>query len=289
VNDARAYAGVASTTVRKAVHVNETTATSRALSVEPMSGALGAVVTGVDLREPLGDATFDALHRTLLEHGVIAVRGPEIGAGELATFGSRWGEVIPHPYWPSIEGHPGVLEVFEASAITTTWHSDFTFAERPAMLTMLTPRVLPPVGGDTMFSNQYLAFETLSPGLQQMLLGLRALHRGTSVAAEKGLSQSDVEWVHPVVRVHPETGRPALYVNANYTKRFDGMTEEESQPLLEYLYRHAVRPEFTCRHRWQRGDVIVWDNRAVLHALVGDYGHHDRRMLRVTVGGDIPQ
>jgi taurine dioxygenase len=269
--------------------VDETTATKRAVLVEPMSSAAGAVVTGVDLREPLDDATFELLHGSLLEHLVIVVRGPQIGAGELEAFGRRWGEVVPHPYWPSIEGHPGVLEVFEASAITTTWHSDFTFAERPAMLTILTPRILPPVGGDTMFSNQYLAFDALSPRLQEVLLGLKALHRGTSVAAEKGLSQSDVEWVHPVVRVHPETGRRALYVNANYTKRFDGMTEEESAPLLQYLYRHSARPEFTCRHRWQPGDVVVWDNRAVLHALVGDYGHHDRRMLRVTVGGDVPR
>jgi taurine dioxygenase len=259
------------------------------ITVTPIGGSLGAIIGGVDLSEPLSDAAFAEIREALLQHLVIAFRDQSITPEHQLAFGARWGEVVPHPYWPSVDGYPGVLEVFEAGGITMTYHSDFTFAERPAMLTILTARVLPPHGGDTVFANQYAAYETLSPGMQRMLGGLRALHRGTSVAAEKGLAQSDVEWTHPVVRTHPETGRKALYVNANYTKHFEDMTEEESRPLLEYLYRHSTRNEFTCRYRWALGDLVVWDNRSTLHALVGDYGAHDRRMHRVTVAGDVPR
>jgi taurine dioxygenase len=257
--------------------------------VEPKAGNCGADIYGLDLSKPLDDATFAELHAAFLEYLVLAIRDQDITPEQHLEFGRRWGTVLPHPYVPSIEGYPGVMRVYDPNPVTQTWHSDFTYAERPSKLAILVARVLPPVGGDTMFSNQYLAFETLSPKLQEVLLGLKAFHKGTSLAKEAGLSDEDVSRVHPVVRTHPETGRKALYVNADYTKHFDGMTVEESAPLLEFLYRHAANPEFTCRHRWRDGDVLMWDNRAVQHAVVGDVKGHPRELHRVTVEGEVPE
>jgi taurine dioxygenase len=257
--------------------------------VEPKAGSVGADVTGIDLSKPLDDGTFDELHDAFLRYLVLAIREQDITPDQHLTFARRWGTVLPHPYVPSIDGYPGVMKVYDPVPITQTWHADFTYAERPPKLAILVARTLPPVGGDTMFANQYLAFETLSPRLQQVLCELRAVHQGTSLAREAGLSENDVVWAHPVVRIHPETGRKALFVNADYTKRFEGMTEDESAPLLEFLYRHAARPELTCRHRWRDGDVLMWDNRAVQHAVVGDVGGVERMLHRVTIEGDVPR
>jgi taurine dioxygenase len=174
--------------------------------------------------------------------------------------------------------------------LTQAWHSDFTFAVEPPSVSILMARILPPVGGDTMFANQQLAYDTLSDTMKGIVGRLRAFHQGTvSYAERQGIPLSQIEAVHPVVRTHPETGRRSLYVNAVYTKRIVGMSEEESAPLLAFLFEHAVRPEFTYRHRWLEGDLLMWDNRAVQHAVIGDVGGAERVLHRLTLKGDAPR
>lgn len=259
------------------------------IDVTPQAGALGASITGIDLGKPLDDATFATLEQLFLTYLVLAFRKQDITPEAHLAFAGRWGTVIPHPYVPSIEGYPGIMRVYDPTPLTQLWHSDFSYARRPPKLSILVARTLPPVGGDTMFANQYAAYDSLSEGMKRLLTGLHAVNQGTALALESGLSEEDVMWTHPVVRTHPETGRKSLFVNADYTKRFEDMTEAESAPLLHYLYEQGSRAEFTYRHRWQEGDVLMWDNRAVLHAVIGDVGGAERSLHRVAVAGDEPR
>lgn len=257
--------------------------------VERQAGALGAYVYGVDLAAGFDDALVAQLRAALLEHLVICIRGQEALTpdGQLA-FARLWGTVLVHPYVPSIEGHPGVMRIYDPNAVTQTWHSDTTHVRTPPSVTILLAREIPEYGGDTMFANQYLAYETLSPGLQATLDSLRAVHYGTELAKEAGVDAERVTNSHPVARTHPETGRTALYVNDNYVKHFEGWTEAESAPLLDLLYVHAARPEFTWRHKWTVGDLILWDNRCTQHAVIGDTGGAERVLHRITIEGDEP-
>ncbi|MGQ0525486.1 MAG: TauD/TfdA dioxygenase family protein, partial [Betaproteobacteria bacterium] len=177
------------------------------------------------------------------------------------------------------------------------WHSDTTYLERPPMASMLYAVELPPFGGDTLFANQYLAYETLSEGLRKVLATLRGVNSSTKAEVSKtredrlraaGVDHKAFIGIHPVVRTHPETGRKALYVNTGHTSHFDGWSETESRPLLEYLFAHQVRPEFTCRFRWEPGSLAFWDNRCAQHNPVNDYHGHRRIMHRVTLAGEIP-
>jgi taurine dioxygenase len=259
------------------------------VSVNREAGALGAIVTGVDLAQTVDDATFEAIHDAFCEHLVICIRGQEhIRPEDQLEFAQQWGEISIHPYVPSIEGYPGVMRVSDPTPVTTTWHADTTHLAAPPALTLLLGRQIPPYGGDTMFANQYLAYEGLSSGLRATVDSLRAVHRGTELAKEAGLDRAAVTAVHPVVRTHPETGKRSLFVNGNYTSHFDGWTEAESKPLLEYLYAQGCRPEYTWRHHWQVGDVIIWDNRCTQHAVVADVPNGERVLHRVTIAGDIP-
>jgi taurine dioxygenase len=159
------------------------------------------------------------------------------------AFAARWGEISIHPYVPSIEGYPGIMRIYDPNTITQAWHADTTHVARPPALTLLLARTIPAIGGDTMFASASRAFEALSPGLQQTLLGLRAVHRGTeAAAAEAGVDRGVINSVHPVVRTHPETGRKALFVNGNYVTQFEGWSPEESASLLSYLYSVVGRP-----------------------------------------------
>jgi taurine dioxygenase len=264
---------------------------------ERQAGSIGALITGVDLAATLGsdddaaiDATVAALRAALLEHLVICIRGQAAldPDGQLA-FARRWGTVLVHPYVPSIEGHPGIMQIYNTNAITETWHADTTHVLTPPAMTMLLARVVPKAGGDTMFANQYLAYETLSEGLKATLRPMRAVHYGTELAKEAGVAAEAVTHAHPVVRTHPETGRQSLFVNGNYTRHFEGWTEAESAPLLQYLFAHAARPEFTWRHHWQVGDLLIWDNRCTQHCVIGDTGGAERTLHRVTIEGDVPR
>lgn len=261
-----------------------------ALTVQQQSGAIGAIVTGIDLCSPVDDAAFETLHTALLDHGVICIRGQAaMTPDDQLEFATRWGEVSIHPYVPSIDGHPGVMRIYDPNPITQTWHSDTTHAARPPSLTLLLARTIPAYGGDTMWANAYAAYEGLSEGLRSTLATLRAVHQGTELANDAGLDRDAVTTVHPVVRTHPETGRRALFVNGNYVVNFEGWSPEDSAPLLQYLYSRFTKPEYQYRHHWKVGDLVIWDNRSTQHSVVGDTGGAERVLHRVTIVGDVPR
>lgn len=256
------------------------------MEIRRLAGALGAEVLGLDLTGEIAGTEFAAVRDALHESGVICIRGqgamtPEDQLG----FAAKWGEISIHPYVPSIEGYPGIMKIYDPNPITQTWHSDSTHMSVPHAYTLLLARVLPAVGGDTMFASAVKAFESLSTEFQSMLRTLSAIHEGTDLAAEAGLDREAVVAVHPVVRTHPATGAEALFVNDNYVTRIDGWTPEESRPLLEYLYEVIGRYENTYRHRWCDGDLVIWDNRSTQHAVVGDVAGEERVLHRVTIAG----
>jgi taurine dioxygenase len=215
------------------------------------------------------------------------------------AFARTVGKPVPYPFVAGIEGFPEVIEVkkleHERHNFGGIWHSDTAYLEEPPMGSMLIAREIPPYGGDTLFASQYLAYEALSEGMKRLLDGLQAVN--SSAKADVTRTREDrvkeysrhYEAEHPVARTHPETGRKALYVNFGHTARFRGMTEQESAPLLDYLFRHQVKPEFTCRFQWQVGSVAFWDNRCTQHNPVNDYHGHRRVMHRITLAGDKPR
>ena len=277
------------------------------IEVSPIAGALGAEIDGVDLSEPLDNATFADIHQALLDHLVIFFHDQHLTPEQHKAFGRRFGTLNIHPYVRSLKGHPEIIEVIKETGGDRhwgeSWHSDLSFKEKPTMGAILYAREVPPWGGDTMFANTYLAYETLSDGMKRMLEDLKAVHSSgdpkhfsdhfKAMYEKQGERE---ETVHPVLRTHPETGRKALYVNSVFTERFADMTETESQPLLSYLYDHLARPEFTCRFHWRDNSIAFWDNRITQHMVVSD--HHDelrgdangyrRVMNRVTIDGDRP-
>jgi len=257
------------------------------ITVTRQAGAIGAIVEGVDLATPISDEVYELLHDAVLEHLVICVRGQgHITPEQHVAFAQRWGPIEPHPYVDPVPGHPEMIRVYDPNPVTVTWHADFTYAKKPPALSFLLGRIIPPVGGDTMFSNCCSAYDHLSPGLQETIGGLRAVHYATDLAVEKGMSPDETTNAHPVARTHPETGRKLIFVNGNYTRHFEGWTAEESAPLLEYLYAQVGRFEYTYRHRWQEGDLLIWDNRAAQHAVIGDTDGQERSLHRITVASD---
>ena len=277
--------------------------TDRELTVTPIAGCLGAEIGGVDLSSELDDGTVAAIRRAWLDHGVVFFRDQQLDADGFLAFARRLGEPVEYPFVRGIEGYPEIIAVAKLPHETVNfggiWHSDTTYLDEPPMATMLLAREVPPAGGDTLFADMYAAYEALSPAMQELLAPLRAVNSSALADVSKtredrirdggpGDVARDYEAVHPVVRTHPETGRKALYVNVAHTARFDGMTEEESRPLLQFLFEHQVRPERTCRFRWQVGSMAVWDNRCVQHNPVNDYHGWTRVMHRITLKGDRP-
>jgi taurine dioxygenase len=288
------------------VWVNDTSVTTHgALEVVPLGDALGAEIHGVDLASELSDATIAAIRQAWLDHLVVFFRDQDLGPDAFLGFARRIGEPVEYPFVRGIDGYPEIIAVDKLPHETVNfggmWHSDTTYLPRPPMGTMLIAREVPPSGGDTMFASMYAAYETLSPGMQRMLDGLRAV--STSALADVSKTREDrirdngnetaetesFEAEHPVVRTHPETGRKALYVNPAHTARFVDMTEDESAPLLQYLFEHAVRPEHTYRFHWEAGSLALWDNRCAWHNPINDYDGYTRRMHRVTLAGDVPR
>ena len=275
----------------------------RRITVEPIAGALGAEIGGVDLAAGLNDDTVAEVRRALLEHQVVFFRGQDLTPAGQMAFASRFGEPMEYPFVKGLDDYPLVVPILKKEHETVNfgglWHTDTAYLARPPMGTILYALDVPPHGGDTLFASLYRAYDTLSDGMKAMLAPLKAVNSaGKGIAAStradriaemgRGASEEATYAVHPVVRTHPETGRKALYVNVAHTVRFDGMTEEESAPLLDYLFRHQVRPEFTCRFRWQPGSLAFWDNRAALHNPVNDYHGHRRLLHRITLAGDVP-
>jgi taurine dioxygenase len=273
------------------------------LKVRRLAGALGAEIDGLDLRR-LSDHQVAALRAAWLEHLVVFFRDQELTPGEFMAFAKRMGKPIEYPFVKGIAGFPEIIEVkkleHERVNFGGVWHSDTTYLDVPPMASMLLAREVPPQGGDTLFANMYLAYESLSPGMQSLLQGLIAVNDSAKAdvtrTREDRLKTDGAEGPgknllaeHPVVRTHPETGRKALYVNFAHTTRLRDMTEKESAPLLEFLFQHQVRPEFTCRFAWRVGSLALWDNRCAQHNPVNDYHGYKRMMHRITLEGDRPR
>lgn len=272
-----------------------------AIEVRPVAGALGAEIHGVDLAQPLSAGTVAAIRAAWLEHLVIFFRGQALTPPQQLAFARAFGEPMEYPQLKGLPECPLITPVVklehERHNFGGVWHSDTTYLERPPMASMLYALEVPPRGGDTLFASQYLAYEKLSDGLKSALDGLIGVNTSTKAAASKtredrlraaGQELKVLAGEHPVVRTHPETGRKALYVNIGHTERFKDWGEEESRPLLEYLFAHQVQPEFTCRFRWEPGSLAFWDNRCAQHNAVNDYPGQRRVMHRVTLAGDTP-
>jgi taurine dioxygenase len=268
------------------------------IEVRRISGALGAELRGADLTS-LSDVPVKEIRKAFLENLVIFFRDQALTPLQFMAFAEQFGEPVEYPMIEGIEGFPKIIEVkkleHERVAFGGIWHTDTAYLERPPMASMLLAREVPPVGGDTLFANMYLAYESLSDGMKNLLLKLTAVNSSTKADASrtredavKGKEQKQYVAEHPVVRTHPETGRKALYVNSGHTVRFAGWTEEESASLLKYLYEVQTRPEFTCRFSWQPGSIALWDNRCVQHNPVNDYHGYRRVMHRITLAGDVP-
>ncbi len=271
-----------------------------AIQVKRVSGALGAEISGVDLSAQQSDETIAAIRQALVEHQVIFFRGQSLTPDQQLAFGRRFGPLNIHPYVQGMADHPEVMEIIKEPSDRINfgggWHSDMSFLEAPSIGSILYAVQTPDYGGDTLFASQVAAFEALSPGLRATLETLNAVHsagreysstgasaqkRGSMVVAEaEGVAG---EYIHPVVKVHPETGRKALYVNPAFTMRIEGWSRRESKALLDYLFEHSRYEAFTCRFRWEPGSVAFWDNRSVWHFALNDYPGQRRHMRRVTV------
>ena len=267
----------------------------------PGAGALGAEVLDLDLAADLDAETVAALMAALAEHQVLFFNHQRLTPQTLLALGRKLGALSAHPAY----AHPEVPEVArlehtrEKPSKIELWHTDMTYLQAPPLGSMLCAEILPPAGGDTLFSSSSAAYEALSAPLQRLLDGLTAEHsfaHGFKESLAEAAPDSPL-WEavrrnppvrHPVVRVHPVTGRKGLFVNPLFTTRICELTASESAVLLPYLWQHAVAPEFTCRFRWSPGAVAFWDNRATLHRPINDYGFTHRRMFRITVAGDRP-
>lgn len=273
------------------------------IDIRPVAGALGAELSGISIGDDLDDATIAEIRQALNQYCVVFFRDQQLDAVRHKAFARRFGDLFIHPNYQGIGADDEIVmvrrEPGDQHIVGEEWHADTTMVEAPPMGAILYAIEVPPYGGDTCFANQYLAYDTLSPGMKRMLEGLRAVHSDRKVAgphAGRNAYRStkvreDDAWretvnTHPVVRTHPETGKRLLFVNHSYTVGLEGMTEAESRPLLDYLLDHGHRAEFTCRFCWEAGSVAFWDNRSVKHLAIHDAGPHHRLMRRVQIAGE---
>lgn len=273
----------------------------RHIEVRRVAGALGAELHGVDLARDLADDVVGEIRQAWLDHLVVFFREQKITPAQQLAFARRLGEPMAYPQLKGLDDYPMITPVMklenERNNFGGVWHSDTTYLQIPPMASMLYAIELPPVGGDTEFANQYLAYETLSPGMRAMLDGLVGVSSSMKADASKtredrlkaaGVEVKPLEAEHPIVRTHPETGRKSLFLNIGHTARIKGWSEKESAGLLAFLFEHQIRPEFTCRFRWQPGSLAFWDNRCAMHNAINDYHGYRRILHRITLAGDKP-
>ena len=265
------------------------------LKLKKLSGFVGAEISDVKLAS-LSDDSFDAIRSALFEHGVIFFRDQHLTPEQHLDFAKRWGEINVNRFFTTVEGYPEIAEIRtkpdQAVVVGSGWHTDQSYDPAPAMASILSAQQLPDFGGDTLFASMGAAYDHLSDGLKQTLDNLNAWHTDGSFAKAENVlpdtfSADNITkpCLHPVVLKHPVTGRKALYVNGYFTTHFEGWTEEESAPLLKYLYDYSVQPPFCCRFNWSPGSVAIWENRLVQHYAAGDYLGQTRLMHRVTIEG----
>ncbi len=266
-----------------------------------LGGNIGAEIRSIDLRQPMPPATFDALHDAFVKHEVLVFRDQDITLDEQMAFGRLFGELSIHPFSPNLDDKREVIVLDYSAdnppALTDQWHADETFRAAPPALTILRANVVPAYGGDTLFSSMTAAYTGLSERMKRYIHGLEAVHDfrpwrplfTSSEAHQAKLRELERQYPnpsHPVVRIHPVTGRRVLNVNAQFTTHIKGLPPAESQMILQYLYGRAQIPEFQLRVKWQPHTVVMWDNRSVHHYAPHDYFPQRRSMSRVTVAGD---
>jgi len=275
------------------------------IQATPLSPALGAEICGIDIAGGISDRQFADLRQAYVDFGVIFLRDQDITPEQHIAFAERWGQININRFFRPTDDYPMIAEVRkeadQKANIGSSWHTDHSYDQRPAMGSILYAREVPSVGGDTLFASMYAACDALSDGLRQMLLGMRAEHSSRHAFGEAAYVDVDAEdlggrlgntaaatqdALHPVIIRHPLSGRAALYVNGDFTVKFEGWTKEESQPLLDYLYAHARQNEFTCRFGWRKGSMAIWDNRATHHCALNDYHGERRLMHRITIDGE---
>ena len=271
------------------------------ISATPFAPNLGAEIRGVDLSRSMPNDQFAEIRDAFLKYQVLFFKEQaEIPPEQHIKFGKRFGDLHAHPAAPTMEGHP---EIFEIHATRNSkvangefWHSDVSCDETPPLGTMLQIHIAPPCGGDTMFSNMYSAYDTLSEPVKSMLMGLTAAHESEHIYkgryTDRGQNDADIDCpmaVHPVVRTHPETGRKALFVNRTFTTRINELSATESEAVLEMLFSHAEHIDHQIRFRWSVNDMAFWDNRCCMHRAIWDYWPEERKGRRVTILGDRPR
>lgn len=275
------------------------------ISVNQLTCAMGAEISGANLSENISDAQFEEIRKALFSFGAIGFRDQQLSFENHYDFARKFGSLEVHPIVNGMEEFPEIIKMHKpagtAASFGVGWHSDNSFFEKPSLGSIVYAHIVPPQGGDTLFSNQQLAFETLSGGMKDVLREMTAVHSANDAytsptAIEKYDGNGPITYrkseiiteqvEHPVVIKHPATQREALYVNPMFTSHFSGWTVEESKPLIDFLCAHAVREDFQCRFRWEKGSVVMWDNRIVQHAALNDYEQYERLLYRITVNGD---
>ena len=275
----------------------------KSIEVTPISGALGALVTGVELKNPLQEDVFTEIYTAFLKYKVIFFRNQDLNPESQLHFGRMFGRPVIYPFVKGLKDFPEITPILKKETDLNNfggvWHSDTTYQQQPPKATMLYAVEVPEYGGDTEFADQCMALNHLSDGMQKFLSKQKIINisgKGKVVAsrsdvmkhASSGQAVDEFRAEHPVVRTHPETKKKALFVNEAHSLQFSSLTLEESTPLLEFLFKHQIRSEFTCRFKWEKGSVAIWDNRCTLHNPINDYHGKRRLMHRITFAGDTP-
>lgn len=270
------------------------------IEVAPITPVIGAEVRGVDLSQPLPEQQWAEIHQAFLQHLVLFFRGQvHLSPEQQIRFGHLFGELHVHPAAPCLSGYPQVMVIHadqsSKSSYGESWHSDVSCDTEPPLCSILQIHVLPPSGGDTLFSSMYAAYDTLSPQMKQFLIGLTALHESEhhyrGRYADRGVNDAGRVYPraeHPVICTHPESGRRCIFVNSTFTTHIQGLNPSESESILQFLFKHVEDPYFQVRFKWQQNDVVIWDNRCTQHIAMWDYWPHERKGHRVTVKGTAP-